>query len=66
VRLVIYPITAFRAMSAAVLEVYETIRRQGTQGSVVDKMQTRDELYGFWGYHGYEKKLDRLFTTGDS
>lgn len=65
VSLVIYPITAFRAMSAAALEVYKTLRQQGTQRNVVDKMQTRDELYDFLGYHEYEKKLDRLFTTGE-
>ena len=66
VRLVIYPITAFRAMSAAALEVYEKLRREGTQRSVVDKMQTREELYDFLGYHEYEKRLDRLFAEEDS
>ena len=62
VRLVIYPLSAFRAMSAAALEVYETLRREGTQKSVVDRMQTRAELYDVLRYHDYERKLDELFT----
>lgn len=62
VSLVIYPISAFRAMTAAALEVYETLRREGTQSGVVNKMQTREEMYDFLGYHEYEKKLDRLFA----
>jgi methylisocitrate lyase len=62
VRLVIYPLSAFRAMSAAALAVYETLRRDGTQRAVVDRMQTRAELYDVLGYHDYERKLDELFA----
>jgi methylisocitrate lyase len=61
VRLVLYPLSAFRAMSQAALTVYETIRREGTQKAVVPSMQTREELYAVLGYHAYEEKLDRLF-----
>jgi methylisocitrate lyase len=61
VRLVLYPLSAFRAMSQAALAVYETIRRDGTQKAVVPRMQTREELYAVLGYHAYEEKLDRLF-----
>lgn len=62
VSLVLYPLSAFRAMNAAALKVYETIRGAGSQKSVVDIMQTREELYRFLGYHEYEKKLDELFA----
>ena len=62
VRLALYPLSAFRAMSAAALTVYETLRRDGTQQAVVDRMQTRKELYEVLGYHDYERKLDALFT----
>lgn len=55
VSLVLYPLSAFRAMNAAALQVYETIRREGTQKSVIDMMQTRNELYEFLKYHEYEK-----------
>ena len=61
VRLALYPLSAFRAMSKAALEVYQTIRREGTQRNVVDRMQTRAELYEVLGYHEYERKLDELF-----
>jgi methylisocitrate lyase len=61
VQLVIYPLSAFRAMSRAALEVFSAIRRQGTQRSVVDRMQTRSELYSVLGYEAYERKLDALF-----
>ena len=61
VRMVLYPLSAFRAMSKAALAVYGTIRRDGTQKSVVDVMQTRTELYDVLGYLDYEKKLDELF-----
>jgi methylisocitrate lyase len=64
VRLVIYPLSGFRAMSAAALAVYGTLRREGTQRSVIDRMQTRDELYDVLGYHDYERKLDDLFVQG--
>ncbi len=62
VSLALYPLSAFRAMNAAALKVYETIRNEGTQEGVVDLMQTRDELYGFLGYEEYERKLDELYT----
>jgi methylisocitrate lyase len=61
VRMVLYPLSAFRAMSKAALDVYQTIRREGTQRNVVDRMQTRAELYEVLGYLDYEKKLDALF-----
>jgi methylisocitrate lyase len=61
VRLVLYPLSAFRAAAKAQAVVYDAIRRQGTQKSVVPYMQTREELYGVLGYHAYEKKLDELF-----
>jgi methylisocitrate lyase len=61
VRMALYPLSAFRAMSAAALQVYETLRREGTQESVVDTMQTRMQLYDVLGYQAYEDKLDELF-----
>jgi methylisocitrate lyase len=61
VRLVLYPLSAFRAAARAQLQVYGAIRTQGTQKGVVDLMQTRAELYDVLGYHEYEKKLDELF-----
>lgn len=64
VRLALYPLSASRAMAAAANEVYRTIRSEGTQRSVVDKMQTRSELYEVLDYHAYEQKLDKLFTDG--
>jgi len=63
VSLVLYPLSAFRAMNAAALNVYETIRSTGTQKSVIDTMQTREDLYKFLGYKGYEEKLDKLFAV---
>jgi methylisocitrate lyase len=62
VRLVIYPLTAFRAMSAAAGKVYEVLRRQGTQASLVGDMQTREALYDVLRYLDYERKLDELFA----
>ena len=62
VGLALYPLSAFRAMNQAALRVYETVRREGTQKSVLDTMQTRDELYDFLDYHAYEDKLDQLFA----
>jgi methylisocitrate lyase len=62
VGLALYPLSAFRAMSAAAWTVYETLRREGTQRSVVPAMQTRAELYDVLGYHAYERKLDELFA----
>jgi len=62
VRLVLYPLSAFRAMSQAALEVYGAIRRDGGQRAVIDLMQTRAELYEVLGYQAYERKLDELFS----
>jgi len=62
VAMVLYPLSAFRAMNAAALKVYEGIRKDGTQRHVLDTMQTRAELYDFLGYHAYEEKLDELFA----
>lgn len=62
VRLALYPLGAFRAMSRAAEAVYEAIRTQGTQAAVTDQMQTRAELYDVLGYHAYEAKLDELFA----
>lgn len=62
VAMVLYPLSAFRAMSKAALEVYQTISINGDQTAVVDKMQTRTELYEVLGYHAYEEKLDALFA----
>jgi methylisocitrate lyase len=61
IRLVLYPLSAFRAMSQAALAVYGAIRKEGTQKNVVNLMQTRAELYDVLGYHDYERKLDELF-----
>jgi methylisocitrate lyase len=63
VSLVLYPLSAFRAMNKAALNVYRTLRHDGTQQGVVDTMQTRAELYEFLGYHAYEDKLDQLFAS---
>lgn len=63
VSLALYPLSAFRAMSAAALQVYKTIRLEGTQKNVIDQMQTRAELYDFLHYFGYEQKLDQLFGS---
>jgi methylisocitrate lyase len=62
IAMALYPLSAFRAMNKAALNVYRTIKAQGTQKPVVDTMQTRMELYDFLGYHEYEQKLDRLFA----
>jgi methylisocitrate lyase len=64
VDIVLYCCAAYRAMNAAALKVYETIRAEGTQRGVVSMMQTRAELYEFLGYHEYEQKLDKLFAKG--
>ena len=63
VSLVLYPLSAFRAMSAAALNVYQTLRREGTQKRVIDVMQTRAELYELLDYHEYERKVDQLLNT---
>ena len=62
VAMALYPLSAFRAMNAAALRVFEGIRRDGSQKNVVELMQSRDELYDFLGYHDYEQKLDELFA----
>ncbi|WP_168016441.1 methylisocitrate lyase [Halomonas salinarum] len=61
-RMVLYPLSAFRAMNAAALKVYQSIHDNGHQRDVVDIMQTRDELYDFLDYHRFEQKLDALFA----
>jgi methylisocitrate lyase len=60
--MVLYPLTAFRAMNKAALRVYEKVRKEGTQKNLVGEMQTREELYEFLNYHSYEEKLDELFA----
>ena len=62
VGIVLYPLSAFRAMNAAALSVYEALRRDGTQKHLVSTMQTRAQLYDFLDYHAYEAKLDELFS----
>ena len=61
VDMVLYPLSAFRAMNQAALNVYSALRRDGHQKGVVGTMQTRDDLYKYLGYHDYEQKLDALF-----
>jgi methylisocitrate lyase len=63
VRLVLYPLSAFRAMSQIATQVYETIRTEGTQKEVVGKMQSRAELYDVLNYYSFEDKLDQLFSS---
>jgi methylisocitrate lyase len=60
--MVLYPLSAFRAMNKAALNVYTQLRRDGTQKAVVDTMQTRADLYDYLGYHAFETKLDELFA----
>ena len=60
VDMVLYPLSAFRAMSAAAEHVFRSIREQGSQQQVLDSMQTRDRLYEILNYHDYEEKLDRI------
>jgi methylisocitrate lyase len=66
VAMILYPLSAFRAMNKAALKVYDSLRKTGTQKSLVGEMQTREELYDIIDYHSYEKKLDELFTRGRS
>ncbi|HWP18293.1 MAG TPA: methylisocitrate lyase [Burkholderiaceae bacterium] len=63
VAMVLYPLSAFRAMNKAAEAVYQAIRRDGTQKNVLDLMQTREELYERIGYHEFERKLDELFAS---
>jgi len=62
VDMVLYPLSAFRAMNKAALNVYQHLLNDGTQQAVVDTMQTRMELYDFLNYHEFEQKLDQLFA----
>jgi len=62
VAIALYPLSAFRAMNAAALKVYNAIREEGTQKGVVELMQTRADLYDTLDYHAYERKLDQLFA----
>lgn len=62
IAIALYPLTAFRAMNKAAENVYNTLRREGTQQSLLAQMQTRDELYQSIGYYDYEDKLDALFS----
>jgi methylisocitrate lyase len=62
VAIALYPLSAFRAMSAAAAAVYDAIIKQGSQKSALDKMQTREELYDVLNYHDYERKLDQLLS----
>ena len=64
IRLVLYPLTAFRAMNAAALKVFQALRKEGTQKNVIDMMQTRNDLYDYLDYHSYEQSLDKLFAAG--
>ena len=66
VSLVLYPLSAFRAMSKAALAVYGAIRGDGSQKGVVDLMQTRADLYDHLGYHAYEQKLDAIFSKEEN
>jgi len=66
IAMALYPLSAFRAMNLAALNVYKTIRTEGTQKNVVSTMQTRMDLYDFLGYHDYERKLDELFKNEES
>ncbi len=62
--MVLYPLSAFRAMNKAAENVYQAIRRDGHQKNVLDTMQTRDEMYDRIGYHAFESQLDALFQQG--
>lgn len=62
IAMALYPLSAFRAMNKSALIVYQALKDEGSQTSVVDTMQTRMELYDFLGYHAYEEKLDELFA----
>ena len=63
VAIALYPLSAFRAMNKAAENVYETLRRDGTQRDIIDQMQTREELYDRIGYHDYEQRLDAVFKA---
>ena len=63
VSIALYPLSAFRAANAAALNVYQTLRAEGTQANVIDTMQSRMDLYDYLGYHDFEQKLDQLFAS---
>ena len=62
VAMILYPLTAFRAMNKAALDVFKRVRTEGSQKDLLPAMQTREELYEFLNYHAYEQKLDELFA----
>jgi methylisocitrate lyase len=62
VAIALYPLSAFRAMNKAALQVYQALRSKGTQKDLLAQMQTREELYDYLDYHSYERKLDELFS----
>jgi methylisocitrate lyase len=64
IQLILYPLTAFRAMNKAARAIYQTIRTKGSQASMLDQMQTREELYDLLSYYDYENKLNELFAKG--
>jgi len=66
IKLVLYPLSAFRVMSKAALNVYQHILADGTQQKVVPEMKTRTEIYDYLSYHAYEQQLDRLFAEKGS
>jgi methylisocitrate lyase len=63
--MILYPLSAFRAMNKAAENVYESIRRDGTQAGVIDSMQTREELYERINYYEFEKALDQFQSEKD-
>ena len=65
IKIALYPLSAFRAANQAALNVYQQIMSNGSQQSVLETMQTREELYQYLGYHEYEQQLDQLLTKGD-
>ena len=66
VSIALYPLSAFRAANAAALQVYQTLRAEGTQKNVIDIMQSRMDLYDYLGYHDFEQKLDSLFQSEET
>ncbi len=64
IAIALYPLSAFRAMNQAALNVYKAVKKDGTQKNVVGSMQSRDDLYDYLNYHSYEQKLDELFSRG--
>ena len=66
IKMALYPLSAFRAMNLAALNVFRTLRSEGTQKQLLDQMQTRAELYDFLGYHDYENRLNQLFAERES